>query len=114
MDDTVFIKEFPSGKHWKPGVISSAEGPQSYHITLTDGHVVRCHVDHIRKRSSKLPSSGSESVGEFPDYPPTMPGVGVGVAVPTTAAQSAAVLIHPPAPSLSQSGRNVPSPNYLQ
>ena len=34
--DRVFIKEFPSGKDWLPGIIASADGPRSFHINLPD------------------------------------------------------------------------------
>ena len=81
--DPVFVKEFPSGKHWLPGVISSVEGPQSYHVTLTDNRVVRRHVDHVMKRSSEIPQSDSETVGEFPGYPSTEgPATPVAAALP--------------------------------
>ena len=35
---------------WLPGIIESATGPISYTIKLTNGGIVKRHVDHIRKR----------------------------------------------------------------
>ena len=79
--DPVFIKEFPSSKHWLPGVISSVEGPPSYHDTLTDDRVVRRHV---RKHSSEISQSDSEPVGKFLGYPSTYPAVGPGLPLSLT------------------------------
>ena len=49
--DAVYIKEFPSGKDWVPAVVSSVRGPLSYYVSLSDGRVVRQHVEHIRIRT---------------------------------------------------------------
>lgn len=79
----------------------------SFHITLTDGHVVHRHVDHIRQRSSETPPSSYQPADDFPP-PPT-----VDATAPTAAAPPA-----PPAPpqppEIHRSVRNVPPPNYLQ
>ena len=32
-------------------MITTVRGSQSYDITLEDGQIIRCHVDHIRERS---------------------------------------------------------------
>ena len=50
--NSVFVKDFPIGKNWLAGTISAVKGPLSYHVTLTDGRVVRRHVDHVRIRTS--------------------------------------------------------------
>ena len=39
--DQVFVKEFPSGKDWLEGTITEVRGPLTYHVTLSDGRVVR-------------------------------------------------------------------------
>jgi len=50
--DDVFIKEFPFGKYWLPGVISSAGGPHSYYIILSDKYRVQRYLNYIRKHST--------------------------------------------------------------
>ena len=49
--DNVFVRNFvPNAKiKWIQGRIVSVTGPLSYKIELTDGTVVRRHVDHIRQ-----------------------------------------------------------------
>ena len=66
--ESVFVKDFQSGKQWLPGVIFTAEGPRSYLITLSDDRRVCHHVDHVRKRTSEAPSPVTESE-EVLDYP---------------------------------------------
>ena len=61
--ESVFVKDFPSGKQWLPGVIFTAEGPRSYLITLSDDRRVRPHVDHVRKRISEAPSPACDGIG---------------------------------------------------
>ena len=56
MGNAVFVCEFPSGKKWLDG-ITLVNGPLSYHVELTDGQVIRRHVDHIRLHKSKGPNS---------------------------------------------------------
>ena len=69
--ELVFIKDFPSGKQWLPGSVSEVKGPLSYCVTLSDGRVVRRHVDHIRSRTSQAANSstGNESDIEIPTAP---------------------------------------------
>ena len=96
VDEPVFIKEFPSGKHWVPGIITSIEGPQSYHVTLIDERVVRRHVDHI---------SG---------YAPTTTTTpGVELTIPASVTSSATAPTPLSTPNIRRSTRNAPPPNYL-
>ena len=50
--DLVFVKNFPPGSKpkWLPGEIQSTDGPRSFTISLSDGRIVRRHLDHIRRR----------------------------------------------------------------
>ena len=48
-DDPVFIRNFANtGQRWIPRIIIEARGQQSYCIELSDGRIVRRHIDHIR------------------------------------------------------------------
>ena len=49
VDETVWIQDLPD-KTWIPGIIISKQGTKMYVVELTDGRVVRRHVDHIRHR----------------------------------------------------------------
>ena len=103
--ESVFVKDFPSGKQWLPGVIFTAEDPRSYLITLSDDRRIRRHVDHVRKRSSEAPSPATE-LEEVLDYPLVPTGDTV---TPTPTPPPAAPATVP----ARRSDRNVPPPNYL-
>ena len=64
--DQVFVKEFPSGKDWLEGTITEVRGPLTYHVTLSDGRVIRRHVDHLRKRTSQTSNLPVTSDIEIP------------------------------------------------
>ena len=72
MGDSVYVRDFPS-KNWTTGSVSEVKGPLSYYVTLSGGRVVRCHVEHIRCRSSldTNSSSGINSDVEIPTVAPT-------------------------------------------
>ena len=55
--DTVFVRDFPTGKKWLPGTVTQVRGPLSFLVTLDDGHVMRRHIDHIQQRSLSATSS---------------------------------------------------------
>jgi len=54
--DSVFVKNFGRGLEWLPGVVDLIKGPVTYVVKLTDGRVVKRHVDHIRIRTSEQSS----------------------------------------------------------
>lgn len=70
--DAVFVKDFPTGKNWLSGSVTEVRGPLSYHVALSDGRVVRCHVEHIRVRTSQTSASDTpvESDIEIPTVQP--------------------------------------------
>ena len=70
--DAVFVKDFPTGKNWLSGSVTEVRGPLSYHVTLSDGRVVRRHVEHIRVRTSQTSASDTpvESDIEIPTVQP--------------------------------------------
>ena len=58
----VFAKSFTnSTTPWLSGIIQSSCGPKSYLIELSDGRIIRRHVDHLRERASEgTPSLANE------------------------------------------------------
>ena len=44
----VLAKNFNTSRCWLEGTILGASGPKSYQIELTDGCVIRWHVNHVR------------------------------------------------------------------
>ena len=50
-DERVFMCNFGQGDTWLAGIISKAQGPQTYDVKLLDNRIVRRHIDHIRPRS---------------------------------------------------------------
>ena len=48
--DTAFVHDFPTGNKWLPGTVTQSKSPLLFLIKLADGHVFRCHTDHIRER----------------------------------------------------------------
>ena len=59
--DAVFVRDFPSGKQWLTGSVIEVRGPLSYHVTLSDGRIIRRHIDHIRIRTSSVTDAATES-----------------------------------------------------
>ena len=57
IDDTVFFENFGQGSKWLAGNIDEVRGPLTYMVKLSDGRLVKRHVDHIRNRTSTKPSS---------------------------------------------------------
>ena len=51
--DVVFVIDFTAGKNWLSGSVTEVHGPLPYHVTLSDGRVVRRHVEHICVRTSQ-------------------------------------------------------------
>ena len=64
--DTVFVRDFPSGKKWLTGSVTEVKGPLSYNVTLSDGRVVRQHIDHIYIRTSSATDMVYDSDIEIP------------------------------------------------
>ncbi|XP_069103153.1 uncharacterized protein [Argopecten irradians] len=49
--DKVYVKNFAKGPKWLPGKIEAKTGPVSYTVTINEGHTIRRHIDHVRKRT---------------------------------------------------------------
>ena len=45
--------------------MTEVRGPLSYHITLSDGRVVRRHVEHIRVRTSQTSASDAPAESDI-------------------------------------------------
>ena len=71
--ETVFVQDLPS---WTPGVVKEKRGPQSYLIELSNGCMVRRHIDHLRH--CEFMSEDSEAVVEHDDLDATMFPSGTG------------------------------------
>ena len=51
MGDAVFVKNPHSGPPWLSGCITKICGPVSYEIKLSDGRMMRKHIDHLCMRT---------------------------------------------------------------
>ena len=49
--DQVYVWDLPSKKYWIPGTIVSTAVPLSFNVSLSTGHTVRRHSDHLCLRS---------------------------------------------------------------
>jgi len=58
----VFVENFGQGSKWLAGIIDEVRGPLTYMVKLSDGRLVRCHVDYIRNRTSTEPSSPQNAI----------------------------------------------------
>ena len=61
--DAVYIEYFSHAKpKWISGTIQKPTGPVSYSVNLSDGNIVKRHVDNIKARysASTNPTNGSE------------------------------------------------------
>ena len=80
--DPVFVRDFPGGKRWISGSISSIEGPWSCHVILSDGQSVRRHIDHIRFHSSAVTPDDSSGSDDLVNYPSTEPVPATAPSIP--------------------------------
>ena len=64
--DAVLVRDFPSGKQRLTGSVTKVRGPLSYHVTLSDGRIIRRHIDHIRIRTSSVTDAATDSDIEIP------------------------------------------------
>jgi hypothetical protein len=99
VEEAVFIRNFARGPTWVSGTIVMTQGPCSYRVKLSDGRVVRRHVDHMRPRSIADPpeSAADETLDDaFPG--PTM----------DTEQSTATPVVPPPEPRRSGRVRRPP------
>ena len=47
----MIVRNFATGALWLQGTVVNVTGPLSYVIRLTNGQVVRRHIDHLRSAS---------------------------------------------------------------
>ena len=104
--DAVYVKEFPSGKVWVPAVVSSVRGPLSYHVSLSDGRVVRRHVEHIRIRTCDSSDQNTESDIEIPTVEMSESSTVTESSAPEPQADN------PPSQPTRRSGRASRPPDY--
>jgi hypothetical protein len=64
--DLVSIKNFSVGPKWLAGVVAQITGPLSYVVKLTDGRLLKRHVDHV------LPRVQEDLRGVSQNQPPLM------------------------------------------
>ena len=68
LGDSVFVRNFAVGPTWVAGCISAENGPRSFVVELSDGRVVKRHIDHVRSRSVGPPSihSNGDGIADIP------------------------------------------------
>ena len=70
-NDPVFVKNYHRGPDWLPGEILTT-GARNYKVKLSNGTVVRCHVDQMRHQSPGAPiqpTAGNDT--DFDDFQPS-------------------------------------------
>ena len=95
IQDKVFVRNFGGGEKWLPGVVSDCKGPLSFIITLEDGRTKKCHIDHMRARTSDS-SPIPEHPVEDPLLIPSPPEPGPPVEQPEQAAPRCSTRIRNP------------------
>ena len=68
----VFVKNPTSGPPWLSGHIIKIRGPVSYTVRLSDGRIMRKHVDQIRERTVIVDEPKDESFDDFWSVPPAV------------------------------------------
>ena len=68
----MFVENFGHGSKWLEGTIEEIKGPLTYMVKLSDGKLVKRHVDHIRNRTSTEPSNSQDII------PPTNDSLSFG------------------------------------
>ena len=101
-DDPV-LKNYHNGPTWLPGEVLTG-GPRNYKIKLSNGAVVRRHVDQMKKQSADSPNT-SDTNDEFEDFHPSVENSSTSETSSVENASSA------PTPMLRRSTRNRQPPN---
>ena len=70
----VLAKNFSSGRRWLEGTILHASGPASFTIELTDGRVIRRHVNHIRPGTTQTQATPVVTTEDWTDLVPSEGG----------------------------------------
>ena len=84
----VFVKNFCNGQRWLPGTITQSSGPKSFMIELTDGRIMRRHVNHMHHRSPTLTPMIEADIDDWTTtvpLSPEVPSVDTRVASPAAA-----------------------------
>ena len=76
--DKLFAGNFRRGKPWLPGVVIRRAGPLSFMAEVTDGRLLRRHLNHLRDRIGEAPPEKQEPedweyfepLGRLPDREP--------------------------------------------
>ena len=70
VEDTVFVQDLPARSSWIPGVVTGKCGPLSYTVALSNGCVVRRHIDNIRLRETlSVERQDNNENEDWPDSP---------------------------------------------
>ena len=72
LHNNVLAKNFSSGEPWLHGKIHRKTGPVSFNVELTDGRVVKRHLDQLRKDSSTNITGPTSTADNDDDMPPQM------------------------------------------
>ena len=62
VSDPVLVYNFSNGPKWLSGTIIKLQGNRNYTIELTDGRIVRRHVDHLRSQVPDLTVEAQEDI----------------------------------------------------
>ena len=65
-NDPVLVKNYHNGPSWLPGEVLTS-GPRNYKVKLSNGTIVRRHVDQMRKRPADV-STQHDSDTDFEDF----------------------------------------------
>ena len=68
----MFVKNPSSGSPWLSGHIIQIRGSVSYTVKLSDGHIMRKHIDQIRERTVTVDEPKDESFDDFWSTPPAV------------------------------------------
>ena len=52
IEDPVYVRNFSHGNKWLSGIITKMHGLRTIEVRLSDGRIVRRHLDHIRYRTN--------------------------------------------------------------
>ena len=62
----MYVCNFSNGARWLPGKISAVLGSRHFEVKLSDGRIVKKHLDHVRMRTSDVAE-------KLPEYLPIDP-----------------------------------------
>ena len=98
---SVSVRVYSGRERWIPGIIRAKLGPVTYSVEISQGRIIKRHIDQLRQRagSTTTPEVVEEAQPvdyKYPDVPPDTPAVPAPQDQPATGRRYPDRIRHPP------------------